>query len=219
MTPAQIEQSARRYYNAVGDTFHGQDEILDSIYHAEIQLVQAGLVIEASYTTPTVADQQEYTFPTNAESIKRITYEGAKLQPIDFREDDLLTLSDADTTSTGTPSHYFTWNNTIYLRPIPAAVGTLKIFSYDKPQAVTSNSTLEVPAIFHMGIVDFVLAQMYAKDKDFQTSEGYMQRWDNPLGHGHIQRAKQLARKKKRGDHPAYVKDEESLAAGLLGSL
>lgn len=217
MTPAEIETTARGYYNATGDTFHSTADILSSIYHAEIELVQAGIVIENSYTTTTVASQQEYAFPTNAESIKRITYDGQKLQPIDMREDDSLTLSTSTTTSTGTPQFYFVWDDVIYLRPIPAAAATLKIFSFDKPQVVTALSTLSVPVIFHMHIVDFVLAQMYAKDKDFSASGFYMNRWNGPSGH--VEKAKQWARKRKRGDGLTYVKDEDTLAAGLIGAL
>jgi hypothetical protein len=203
MTVAEIEESARSQFNGIGDSFFSTTDFFPAIYQASLQLAREALVIEETYETTTVADTQEYSFPTNTISLKRVTYDGVKLTPITMREDDELTVTDASANSTGTPAYYSIWNDTISLRPIPAAAGTLKIYSYNEPGAVTAASILDVPTLFHMDIVDFVLSKMYAKDKDFQAATYHMDLWKE-----HVLAAKRWAKKRLRGDAMAHVHAE-----------
>src|SRR4051812_19245005 len=142
MTPAQVETFARQKYNAVSDTFFSQSEIMNMIYDACLEFAAETKCIERVYQASTVAGQQEYSYPTNTIAIKRVTCNGIKLEPIDFRDDDTLTLNNDASVTTGAPQYYAIWNNTLYLRAIPDDVYTLKIFSINEPQAVTSTSTL-----------------------------------------------------------------------------
>jgi len=166
-------------------------------------------MIERSYTTSTVAGTQSYEQPTNAIMIKRITYEGAKLAAIDFRDDDAITGFDQDTTDQGTPAYYYTWNETIYLRPIPSAVGTLAIYSINEPSAVSATSTLEIPTQFHNDITDYVVAMMAAKDSNTSLARFYIDRWEKKK-----MDAKRWLQKRKRKDSFAVVKDEDSMNEG-----
>lgn len=212
MTPTEIESAARNRYNAVGDTFFSSSEILDLMYQACVELAREANLIEQVYTTSTVISQQEYSYPTTAMAIKRITYEGAKLQPITMREDDAITGLSASTTDSGTPAYYFIWNKEIYLRPIPAAVGTLKIFTVNEPQAITSTSTLEVPTHFHMDLTHYICASMAMKDGNQQTWQMHEDKWQKVL-----MSAKKWARLNKRADSFSNVQDEDQLIGGYLG--
>lgn len=212
MTPTEIETSARLQYNAVGDSFWSTAEILNLMWQACIELAAVTKNVERVYTTSTVAAQQEYSYPTNTISIKRITYEGKKLQPITMREDDAITGLNQATTDQGTPQYYFIWNKTIYLRPIPSAVGTLKIFSINTPQQITATSTLEIPEELHMSIVDYILGRMAAKDRQIDISQYYMNLWKE-----HKLEAIKWHKRNKRGDSFASVQDEEQLNGSYLG--
>lgn len=212
MTPAQIETAARNAYNSIGDTFYGSDEIMQLIYFACMELVDAGLVIERTFTADTVISQREYDYPSQAIGIRRITYNGDKLDPIDFSEDDTITLDDAETTNTGTPKYYSIWNEIIYLRPVPDAVQEMKVFAYVEPQEITNLSTLEVPTKFHPGIVDFVLKEMVLKDGNFRSYDKYEARWQNNLVG-----VKKWTAKKKRTDGNAVVKNEELMNTRIVG--
>lgn len=214
MTPAQIEQAARERYNSVGETFWSQSEIMTLIYEACMEIATETHCIEETYTTSTVADQQEYAKPTNSIGIKRITYAGNKLLKITFREDDALTLNNATTTATGTPQYYAEWGETIYLRPVPSGVGTLKVFSINEPQAVTSTSTLEVPSVFHLAMIDKVVGEMCAKDENMSAATYYLNRWEQKKV-----KAKALWRKMKRTDSFTAVQDEETLPTTILGAV
>src|SRR3990167_9776787 len=122
MTPAQIELSARRRYNAVNDTMWSESEMWDMIYGACLEVSDEGYVIERTYTVSTVASTQDYDFPTNTIAVKRATWDGRKLTRIDMIEDDALTGLNQTTTDTGNPEFYWIWNDTISLRPVPSSV-------------------------------------------------------------------------------------------------
>ena len=214
MTPLQINTFARQKYNAVGDDFWSDDEIYNLIYQGCLELTNEGMFIERTFTTSTVASQQEYDYPTNAIAIKRMTWNGRKLMPFTFREDDAITLLNQATTSTGVPEYYAIWNNVIYLRPIPSTVQTLKIWAYVEPQAITSSSTLEVPTEFHMSLVNLILSEMNAKNKNYQGAQYYRALWEKDIA-----RAKRLGLKKRRGDAFNVVKNVDILPQTVMGNI
>ncbi len=204
MTTAEVETAARRKINAVSSTFWSQTEIMDLIYQGCLEMAREALVVENTYTTTSVADQQEYAYPTNVISIKRVTYNGYKVEPITFRQGDSISLSNAITVTTGTPQGYAMWDETLYFYPTPSASSvTIKVFAQVEPQAVTSTSTLEIPSQFHMDLVDFVVGEMHAKDENFELANWYNSRWEKAK-----MRAKAWKAKSKRGDAPASVHDE-----------
>lgn len=206
MTPAQIEQAARERYNAVGETFWSSSEIMTLIYGACLELAIETLCIEQTYTTTTVSGTAEYAYPTNTISIKYITYNGIPVDPIDLDQGNSITLNTVTSNTTGSPLGYSIWNDTITLWPTPNDAQTLKIYSYNEPQEVTSNSTLEVPSVFHLRLVNYVVSEMYAKDKDFSSAKYYKGIWENDKIH-----IKRWVAKRKRGHRFAAVKDEEAL--------
>lgn len=215
MTPSEIETAARRQYNATSDSFFSTDELYQIIYGAEVELAREALCIENTYTTSTAIGTQTYTYPSTAIAIKRITYSGTKLKVINMREDDLITLADQATANTGTPEYYFIWNRVIYLRPVPNAVDTLKVFSIDMPAALnTSSTSLDVPIEFHWNIVDYVTGRMAAKDSQFDQADFYDKRWQKA-----VLDAKRWARKRLRRDAMSNVIDEEVVINTVLGQL
>ena len=214
ITPQQVNTAARQRYNAVGDDFWSDEEIYNTIFQACLEFCSA-CPLEATYSTTSVANQQEYDYPTNVVAIKRITYDGRKLVPYTFREDDVSTILNQATTSTGTPDSYATWNNIIYLRPIPSTAGlTIKIFGYIEPQPVTSGSTLEIPVRYQMSLINPVLAEMAAKNKNYEGFERYRSLWEKDL-----MRAKKDYRLGKVGDAFQVVKNVDILAQSFMGNI
>lgn len=214
MTPSQIEEQARARYNSLGDTFWSQDEIFGYLEAAHNELALEAKILERLYSTTTVAGTRGYAFPTNTTSIKRVEYDGDKLIPVSFTEDDVLTLYNSSSTDLGRPAYYSVWNYTIYLRPIPDSALTLTIYSYSKPQAISVTSTLEIPSEFHMPSVYYVLSQMAAKDENYKAAQWYMSLWDRE-----VLRAKRWARLRKQGDSFAAVQDIDMLNGALIGKI
>lgn len=203
----------RQRYNAVGDNFFSDDEIYGLIYAAQMELAQHAKLIETTYSTTTVAGQQEYSYPARTIAIKRVTYNGRKLHPISFREDDTLTAFNQATTATGEPQFYAVWNETIVIRPIPNGAETLKIYSINEPDEVTSTSALEVPSVWHLALADFVLAAMAGKDKNHQAADKYQALWDR-----NVERAKRWQRIRLRGDAFYSVKDDDAFTTNYIGA-
>jgi hypothetical protein len=204
MTPTQVLTAARNKYNSIGDSFFSDEEMLGLLYEGALEMANETKCIERTYTTSTVASQQEYDFPPLANGIKRITYEGFRLEPINMTEDDFITGFQAQSASTGTPRYYFTWNEVIHLRPIPSAVGTLKIYTFNEPDMYTISSTIEIPTQFHRRLVNFVVSEMAYKDSNTTAGDRYEAKWQKD-----IKDVKRWMAKKKRTDGFAVVQLEE----------
>lgn len=215
MTPLDINTAARQRYNAVGDDFWSDSEIYSMIYQACCEMATEGFIIEQTYSTVSVASQQQYTFPTNALNIKRITFDGKKLDYITFREDDVITALNQTIGDTGTPTYYASWNNILYLRPVPTTAGlTIKIWANIEPQSVTAASTLELPTELQMAVVNFILSEMSAKNKNYQGAQYYRVLWEKDLA-----RAKRLNRRRKIGDAFQVVKNVDVMIQSDLGNV
>jgi len=213
MTPTEVITAARRAYNADDDTFWTEAEFLTLLYEAQMELVHAGLIIEKRFSTTTVVNQREYDYPANIISIKRITYDGEKLHPIDFRDDDAITINNSSTTDTGSPLYYQIWDYDIHLRPIPDDTKTLEIWGYAEPiQLANITSALEVPSEYHPGLKNYLLKEMAIKDTNQPIYREYEKRWNIEL-----LKARKWKARRKRGDSNAIVKNEEMFQNSILG--
>ena|SRR3990167_5900991 len=212
MDVSDLVTYARQQYNATSDSFFSDTELYSYIYDAQMQLARFTSCIRGTYTQSTVASQQEYSMPSDVISVKRVTYDGKRLARISFSEDDMITGFNASTTSTATPSCYAYWNATLYLRPVPSAVATIKIFVYKMPDEVTATSVLEVPTIYHLDMADYLLHKMAAKDKNYSGAQYFANLWAVSL-----KRAKDDERKRDRMDAFSSVKDFANLDAMFLG--
>lgn len=207
MAPDDIILQARQAYNAVGDSFFSAAELYNLIWQAEQILAIETKCIEDTLTTSTVASQHEYEKPSTCLSVKRVTYDGTSLIPIGFMEDDAVTGYSAATTQTGTPTYYYEWETSIFLRPIPNEVKTLKIWFHAKPQTVTAATTLEVPEEYHMMIVDFLLQHMFGKDGKAAMAAYHMGQWNIQ-----VNRVRTWEAKKRRGNQAAAVKNLDAFS-------
>lgn len=214
-TPTEIATASRQRYNSVNDTFYSDAEIIDIVYEGELDLAQYALVIEDVDTSvTTVAGTQSYSLPSNTIAIRRVEYDGAKLKKINFREDDALTGSNSDQTTQGTPQYYYEWNDKIYLRVLPDAAKTLRIHRYKEPTVLTTASTaLSIPSRYHMNLIDYVVGEMAAKDKNFKVASYFNSRWELKK-----QRAKLFEQKRRRRDSMPVVNSEEVLGVTVLGA-
>jgi len=213
MTPTQIEDAARRKYNSVGDSFWSSDEILGLLYEACLELaVECELIEAKDATTSTVASTKAYSFPTRFIAIKRMEYNGQKLFKISDRDADAINLFNSAVTPSGTPQHYWVWNEQFYLEPTPDGVGTLTVYGYKEPAAITAQSTLEIPSLFHFDCVNYIVSEMCAKDENLSTAQYYMGKWMAAKA-----KAKRWKQKRKRTDSFAHVIDEGSTPVSLIG--
>ena len=215
MTPQEVIDQAREMYNAVGDNYFSDEMLFNLVYLAEKQLAMLSNCIEKTYTTPSVASQREYEYPTKAISIKRLEYAGQKLDPIDFQLEDTMTLNGGATDISSDPKFYSVWKDTLYLFPTPATSDdTITIYAFDRPDRVTTTSVLDVPVRYHMDLVIFLVAHMNMKDQNFAAYREFMSEWKEA-----VQRAIRYQKKRLRGDAFAGVKNEDDLDVTILGAI
>lgn len=212
MTPVEIITNARDLYNGVGDTFFSDTLMYNWLWQACHIFAKEAWLIERVYSASTVASTQSYSYPTNTIAIKRITVDGKKIKRITHREDDAITLSNSTSATTGYPIYYTDFNYTLYLRPIPAAVYTIQIYSYNDAQAISATSTLEIPSLFHFDTVDYLLMRMFGKDKDIANMTFYGASWEM-----HVRKAVSYKKRMKRTDSFATVQSEDTLPVTILG--
>lgn len=213
LTPTQFITAARRKYNAVGNNFYADAEILDLLYEVEVEMAKFALTIEAvDSSTSTVAGTRSYSVPTRCIAIKRLTYNGQKLTPISFDDDDDLTYFDEDDTTQGTPYYYIHHNDTVYLRSIPDAVQTLKFYYYKAPTVITTSDTIETPARYHMDLVNGVVAEMMYKDMETSIGDRYRRKFESALSE-----ARKFQHNKYKTDGLKSVKDVHTRVHNILG--
>ena len=205
MTPTEIETMARAQYNAIGDTFYKESEILDYIYKAQMDFCRYTNMLRDTFTTVSVVDRTEYPFPSNTISIKRLEYNGLKVTPISIKENDDISLSSLDTTSSSLSNFYWQWGTSFFLSFKPETAGVeIKCFVYKRPQRVTITSTIEVPDEYHTDLVDFVNWRMALKDENHPAARDFRDQWIAAM-----REARKLERRKLRGDAFASVWIEE----------
>lgn len=200
MTPAELELAARNRYNAVNDSFFSSAMVLDLIYQAEMEMANECFVIEDTFQATSTAGTREYSYPTNAIAIRRVEYNGKKLEPVSLEADPKTST----TAPQGTPGEYAIWEGTLYLFPTPAVTSdTIKVFAYCQPQQLTTSSTsLDVPTRYHLAIIDYILEAFAAKDSNPTMASYFRNKWQLSL-----RDIKRTQAKVKRGDQYAVVRD------------
>lgn len=129
-------------------------------------------------TTNIVANQQDYSLPTNALEIKRVevTYDGVnwkKVEPLDISERQISTATNAIADFSASSPYYDPQYGSIFLYPIPTAnvTGGLKVWVSRRVTAITSSDvstgTLVIgfEPLFH-DILAYGTAHEYCKSKD-----------------------------------------------------
>ena len=85
----------------------------------------------------------------------------------------------------GRPKFYATWNDVLYIWPIPDSTQsgtTLNIFYISQPTGITSaTSAIETPAYFDFCIVNYVKAKAYYKDKRDAKGNYFMALFEKAL--------------------------------------
>ncbi len=208
MTPAELDTYVRQSYNAVNDTHFVDGEMMNYIYQASMILATTARIIQGVDTsTVTVVGTRTYAYPTRYIAPTRLEYDSQRIDPIQFIEDDMLTLSNSSDLGQATPRYYAVWNKTIYLRPVPDDVKTIRFYGYKEPNVVTiSDPVLEIPSEFHTAVSYFMLHRMCIKDGNLSLGSYYQQLWM-----AEVQRAVQWQRERENSDQFDVVKDYQAM--------
>jgi hypothetical protein len=205
--PSEIADDVRQRYNAVGDNFFADQELYDLMFDGSMELATETECIEAiDSSTSTVSGTISYSLPTRAFKIHRVTWNGIRLDPIDFMEDDYFTGNSFATTQTGDPRYYAQWSTSVYLRPVPNAAQTLVFYTCNYPADVTAASTLSLPVQYQTYLKDYLLSRMFSKDGNHVMAKYYQDIWE-----ANVVKVKRVEMKRKVSDQYKIVKNLENM--------
>lgn len=205
LTPQDIVNKALQRYNATTDDFFSNDELLHLVWDGQMELAVTALCIRQPFTTTSVANQQEYTTPSNFLGIFRASYDNEVLT-VDTL-DNVLRQTEGISVGAGFSDTIAHWGNTLYLAPIPSEDGkTIKVWGFVEPQEPSASSSLEVPSRHQFKLINFLLSQMAYKDNNESLGDRYNQRWL-----ADIEKARREERKLEKTGGFAVVKNEDFL--------
>lgn len=212
MTPGDIETNARALLNADTDTFWTTTSIIQNyLYRCCVEMSLHTKCIYNIYTATTTTNTSSYSIPSYVFEIKRITYDGNKLENIDMRQDDMI--RGISTALVGSPQYYYVYSDSYYLTPIPDNSYTVNMYYYGVHTFVTTTATvLEIPTRYHNYLVDGVAFHMVSKELGDPRIGLYQSKWLAGL-----QEVLRFESSKKRGDQFTRVKTEEELFNTYIG--
>lgn len=209
MTPSEVYTLVRNQVAETTPDFWGESEIYNLLWNAETVLASEVDCTEYTTTDTSVASTREYTRPTSALKISRVTWDGTKLKKINFTDVDKI---EGDTEDFGDPVYYYEYGSSIGLVPTPTQAKTIKYYYLKKPVALSSSSTaFTIPAEFGHYLADYALYHMYLKDQS-ELAQTHIQTWQNNLA-----LAKQQWAARRALDNYQIVRDEDQYQYSDLG--
>lgn len=153
-----------------------QADIIRWINLGQLEITRQNPWNQTTATTSTVANQDTYNFAgTNIILILALFYNGVPLEQRSFNEVQELILSKTGVgapITASTPVLWYDWDDSIVLYPPPTNSGdTIKLYCVTQPATVSLvTDPLTIPDIYFQSLINFVMAQAYELDDDWQGS-------------------------------------------------
>lgn len=172
-----VSDIAKRVKRQFGDEAGAQikdEDIIRWVNDAQRELALSNHLLQVTARTGSLVSQSEYGFPDNILELHSVKYKGVSLRGISLQEANELIPHHDDETNypVGTPTHFWTWANTINLYPAPDVVGQNIILYYTRqPLIVTVVTDVpELPSAYHSRIVEYCLVQAYELDDNWEAA-------------------------------------------------
>jgi len=160
------------------------NDIIRWVNDAQDVIVAKNKVLKAKSTTPSVAGQAAYTFPSdNIHQIESIHYNGYRVPNMSFPEaEEQIFQADPTMVASGDPVLWYEWAGTFTFWPAPSEVQSIDLYYTQRPTPVTLVSdTLSLPDKYYQDIVRYCLQQAYEMDEDMANSQAKAQQFDASL--------------------------------------
>lgn len=146
-------------------------DIIRWINDGQNEIAQMHELLEATAVTKTLAGKVDYELPDSMVTLQAIYYNGAKLRNLSNQEfDEYIRVANDGGNSEGSYV-YTSWGNRITLFPAPASSLDLRInFSCFPAPVEISADELNIPLRYHNRLVEYVLAQAYELDENFEAA-------------------------------------------------
>lgn len=160
-------------------------DILRWINAAQAEIATANNVLKSSAELVLTTGMYRYPLGDSMrlESVNSVHINGAKVDFMQFVEYELyLTNEDPSHIAVGRPDIWTEWGGSFILYPTPDQDYTMEVYFYAVPGLVNDpTDTLTIPDKYFQRVLDYVLAQAYELDENFQASDAKMSSYANSL--------------------------------------
>lgn len=143
---------------------------------AQREVAMSHTILKGKASHNLVALQSLYTIPLDSPiaQVQGVHIEGKPLRGVSFQSaQETILRDDPEMKASGEPKVWYEWDGDLYIYPTPAADVTngLELFYIAYPtELLTTVQALTVPDRFYNQVVDYVLAQAYRLDENWQAT-------------------------------------------------
>lgn len=159
-------------------------DIIRWINDAQDVIVAKNKVLKAKSTTPAVAGQAAYTFPSeNIHQIESIHFNGYRVPNMSFVEaEEHIFQSDPQAIALGDPLLWYEWAGTFTFWPAPNSDANIDLYYTQRPVPVVNvTDVLSVPDKYYQDVVRYCMQNAYEMDEDMASSQAKGQQFDASL--------------------------------------
>lgn len=161
------------------------EDIIRWVNAAQAEIANTNNILKATASQALVVDTYSYALGAsmNIESIQSIHVAGIRIEYLNFNDfETFVTNEDPNRITRGKPTNWTEWAGSIILYPIPDSNYTMQVYFNAVPTELASvTDTLLLPDKYFQRIVDYVMAQAFELDENFNASAAKMDYLDSKL--------------------------------------
>lgn len=173
-TVADVLRSVKRTFGDEAGVQLEDADILGWINDAQVAINNENRILKSRSTVGAIPGQATYRFPLeNIRQVEAVHYDGSRVPNMSFEEAQAHIIG-VDTSWGGTvPQFWYEWAGTFTFWPAPPDNKQIDLYCTLSPRPATLNAgeTLSVPDKYFKQVVDYVLAQAYEMDEDWQGAQ------------------------------------------------
>jgi hypothetical protein len=171
---SEIATAVKRQFGDESGTQINDTDILRWVNQGQEEIALKENTRQNTITTLSVAGQSQYTLPgQDVIKIMAIHYSSVPLQSITFEEAQISILATAESQGIqATPTTWYEFGDSIFLYPSPSnSLDVIMLYAVLRPAKITTlNDTITIPDSYYNALVQYVLAQAYELDDDFDKA-------------------------------------------------
>lgn len=161
------------------------DDVLRWVNSGQAEIANVNGLLQASANKTLIVGTNNYALGSDMaiESIRSLHCSNIKLKYLNFNDyETYVTDNDPDGTRTGKPEIWTEWGGQVLLYPAPDSAYTLTVYYRAAPTPATDQtSLLSLPDKYFQRVIDYVMAQAFELDENFNAHEAKLDRLDSKL--------------------------------------
>ena len=169
MNLLQIISAVQRQFGDESGAQITTSDIIRWANDAQTDIVRKTEVLQIHAETDSVGNDGSYDLPSDFIRIRRVSYDGTKIDRIELEEIDDVRGSRGRGNTSGDPVWYYVWGTRLWLYPAPDenGIGNLDIYYVKAPDELVNSADIpEIPSHMHEDIVRYCLGRAKELDEE-----------------------------------------------------